>query len=76
MLRPDAEGGTTMAAAADITGQLDGVRATAAYASPEQLSGEPTDGRSDQYSLACTLYALLTGHGPYRARSRGRSKAT
>lgn len=65
VLRPGAEGGTTMAAAADITGQLDGVRATAAYASPEQLSGEPTDGRSDQYSLACTLYALLTGHGPY-----------
>ncbi|WP_440712638.1 serine/threonine-protein kinase [Gordonia sp. FQ] len=35
------------------------------YASPEQLQGFPVDGRSDQYSLACTAYALLTGHGPF-----------
>lgn len=41
--------------------------ATLAYASPEQLTGSPLDGRSDQYSLACALFWLLTGHGPFTA---------
>ncbi|NNH72523.1 serine/threonine protein kinase [Nocardia uniformis] len=39
--------------------------ATLAFASPEQLSGETLDARADQYSLACTLFRLLTGSGPY-----------
>lgn len=38
---------------------------TAAYAAPEQLTGEPLDGRTDQYALACTAYHLLTGGAPY-----------
>ncbi|NKX88397.1 ADP-ribosylglycohydrolase family protein [Nocardia coubleae] len=46
------------------TGQF---TATIAYASPEQLSSEPLDGRGDQYSLACTVFRLLTGTGPYDA---------
>ncbi|MBL1076205.1 serine/threonine protein kinase [Nocardia sp. 2] len=41
--------------------------ATLAYASPEQLTGSVLDGRSDQYSLACTLFWLLTGSGPFQA---------
>ncbi|MBF6416676.1 serine/threonine-protein kinase [Nocardia cyriacigeorgica] len=41
--------------------------ATLAYASPEQLTGADMDGRSDQYSLACTLYWLLTGSAPYES---------
>ncbi|WP_018156871.1 serine/threonine-protein kinase [Demetria terragena] len=48
-----------------ITGRLDVQRATVAFAAPEQLRGESVDGRSDQYSLACTLFALLTGAPPY-----------
>ncbi|MGC5023578.1 serine/threonine-protein kinase [Tsukamurella sp. DT100] len=38
---------------------------TVNYASPEQLQGRPLDGRSDQYSLACTAFQLLTGEAPY-----------
>ncbi|WP_405484290.1 serine/threonine-protein kinase [Nocardia sp. NBC_00511] len=45
--------------------------ATLSYASPEQLSGEPLDHRSDQYSLACTLFALLAGRPPFAANDPG-----
>ncbi|WP_280340193.1 serine/threonine-protein kinase [Nocardia neocaledoniensis] len=41
--------------------------ATLAFASPEQLSGIALDGRADQYSLACTLFRLLTGTTPFEA---------
>ncbi|MFC9895954.1 bifunctional serine/threonine protein kinase/MFS transporter [Nocardia sp. NPDC127579] len=45
--------------------------ATLAYASPEQLSGEPINHLADQYSLACTLFTLLAGHSPFRATAPG-----
>jgi len=35
------------------------------YAPPEQIRGEPVDGRGDQYSLACMAFALLTGNLPF-----------
>ncbi|MBB5917246.1 serine/threonine protein kinase [Nocardia transvalensis] len=45
--------------------------ATLAFAAPEQLSGEPLDHRADQYSLACTLFSLLTGRPPFTADNPG-----
>ena len=41
---------------------------TPAYLSPEQASGETNiDGRSDQYSLACTFYEMVAGSAPFKA---------
>ena len=34
---------------------------TLAYSAPEQLNGDPLDGRADQYALAATAHHLLTG---------------
>ncbi len=42
---------------------------TPEYMSPEQLSGDVLDGRSDIYSLALVLYKMLTGRLPFEAES-------
>lgn len=43
------------------------------YAPLEQIQGTGTDVRSDLYSLAATLYHLLTGHAPVDALTRAKS---
>ena len=43
---------------------------TPEYASPEQVRGEPITTVSDVYSLGVLLYRLLSGHAPYRLKTR------
>ena len=43
---------------------------TPAYASPEQVRGEPITTASDVYSLGVLLFRLLTGEPPYRLDGR------
>ncbi len=38
---------------------------TPAYVSPEQIEREPTDQRTDMYSLGASLFHLMTGHPPF-----------
>ena len=42
---------------------------TPEYMSPEQLSGDKLDGRSDVYSLALVFFRMITGTLPFRADS-------
>ncbi|MBC8350886.1 MAG: serine/threonine protein kinase [Planctomycetes bacterium] len=45
------------------------IRGTRSYMSPEQIRGQPLDGRADIYSLGCLYFELLSGKPPYTGDS-------
>jgi WD40 repeat protein/tRNA A-37 threonylcarbamoyl transferase component Bud32 len=58
--------GLAGAAAADLV-TCGVIAGTPLYMSPEQVRGEPTDHRSDLFSLGSVLYTLCAGRPPFRA---------
>jgi serine/threonine protein kinase len=59
--KPLADDGVTVTEQA-TSGQLIG---TVPYMSPEQLRGQPADGRSDIFALGAVLYEMLTGKSAF-----------
>jgi serine/threonine-protein kinase len=53
---------TTTGSGLTRTGQFVG---TVDYVAPEQISGEPIDGRTDVYSLGCVLFQCVAGRVPF-----------
>jgi serine/threonine protein kinase len=47
------------------------IQGTPAYMSPEQVTGEPVDARTDVYGLGCLMYFLLSGRKPFSDKKGG-----
>jgi len=63
------DGAASSARSALAITQAGMVFGTPEYMSPEQACGQKLDGRSDLYSLAATMFAMVTGCGMYNAKT-------
>jgi serine/threonine-protein kinase len=57
-LSKQALGGTELTSTGQFLGTLN-------YVAPEQIEARQLDGRTDQYALACSAFAMLTGNPPF-----------
>ncbi|MFO0849148.1 MAG: serine/threonine-protein kinase [Gemmataceae bacterium] len=46
------------------------IQGSATFMAPEQILGQPLDGRTDVYSFGATMYEVTTGRPPFRAASK------
>ncbi len=74
LVPPDGQIKVTDFGIAKATGDEDLTRTgtvvgTARYLAPEQVSGDPVDGRADVYALGLVLYEMLTGTLPFTGDS-------
>jgi serine/threonine protein kinase/Tol biopolymer transport system component len=68
--RPESGGARASAVSTTPAGTEPGVvMGTVGYMSPEQVRGQPTDARSDIFSLGAILYETLSGHRAFRGDS-------
>ena len=68
LLAPHAENSSALTAVPDTEPGV--VMGTVGYMSPEQVRGEPATTASDQFSLGCVLYEMLTGRRAFQRTSR------